>query len=613
VTRAVGRPLETGCLSCAVLVALGCGRDPDVTLRTVTMHTPPACAIDGSAYAEFYPLGDYEPTVAARGHVLGDIGDPLPEIDDATRALVALANEGGRAWQAETTVAQSGDVDMLLLPSLASCPLSTPVDARVGAALAPMSAARVLVVGGTGNPTPRTFVADLTTGAVNPIVTGLLTQRTRASVTAFGDGALVAGGVGDDGTVLATAEVYSPELDGFDQQRPIQIGDPRADPGAVVLATGETLLVGGVGPDLTTPLASMEIVDPVTRTVRTEDVARLAVARRAPTVLRLASGEVLVAGGFDASGGPVATLEWFAADASGATKRAQDLVTATARSFAPLVGGGALAVIAPPATAPATFQSVWVIDADGALEAATPVAGSLTAPVLFDGAGGAPVLWTGDRWLRWQPWTGAFGALGVLDDAPANLGSATCSPDAGLALWLDALDALAPDAPVLTALRFDVRGAYTPLPSALFVGDTSETAPDRLPGAGVLSFDPTIGLAIGPGASAFVTDRTYADVTVDVDSPTGEPAIVVLRDELGKELEVGGASCPGAVVAGASSVHVARAGVAVSWVAGAAAGLCPTGVGDGARLTVGVRAPASAARSVVRNLRVTRIGPSTPR
>jgi hypothetical protein len=618
----VGRPLATAtprlrpgarpfsCASWALVFAIGCSRDPAVTLRTVTMHTPLACAIDGSAYAEFYAFGDFEPTVAARGHVLGDVGDPLPEIDGVTRALVALANEEGRAWQAESTVAQAGDVDMLLLPSLASCPLSTPVDARVGAALAPMGAARVLVVGGTGNPTPRTFVADLTTGAVKPIVTGLLTQRTRASVTAFGDGALVAGGVGDDGTVLATAEVYSPELQGFDQQRPIQIGDPRADPGAVVLATGETLLVGGVGSDLTTPLSSMEIVDPVTRTVRTEEVAQLAVARRAPSVLRLASGEVLVAGGFDAGGRPVATLEWFAADASGATKRAQDLVTASARSFAPLVGGGALAVIAPPASAPSTFQSVWVIDADGALEAATPVAGSLTAPVLFDGAGGAPVLWTGDRWLRWQPWIGAFGALGVLDDAPASVGSATCSPDAGLALWLAA------DAPVLTGLRFDVRGAYTPLSSALFVADTSETAPDRLPGAGVLSFDASdssTGLAMGPGASAFVTDRTYADVTIDVDSPTGEPAIVVLRDELGQELEVGGATCPGVLAAGASSVHVARAGVAVSWsVAGGAAGLCPTGVRDGARLSVGVRAPASAARSVVRNLRVTRVGPSTP-
>ena len=42
-------------------------------------------------------------------------------------------------------------------------------------------------------------------------------------------------------------------------------------------------------------------------------------------------------------------------------------------ALAPLAGGGALAVVAPPAGAPAGFQNVWVVDADGALEAATPI------------------------------------------------------------------------------------------------------------------------------------------------------------------------------------------------------------------------------------------------
>ncbi len=499
------------------------------------MHTPAACAADGNAYGEFYSLGDFEPSPPAEGHVLGDVGEALPEIGTFSRELVVTAGENGRTWEGETGIAPSGDIDTLLLPTLASCPLSTPVDARVGAALAPMAGGRVIVVGGEGNPTPRTFVADLSTGAVEPVTTGLLTQRTRASVTAFGDGALVAGGVADNGTVLATAEVYEPSRFGFDQQMPIQLGDARADPGAVVLATGETLLVGGVGEDLTTPLGSMEIVDPVTRTVRTEQVAQLAIPRRAPSVVRLASGEVLVAGGFDAMGDPVATLEWFAADASHATKRARDLVTASARAFFPLAGGGALAVIAPPPGASTTFQSVWVIDADGALDAAVAVAGSLTAPTLFGGAGGAPVLWTGDRWLEWQPWAGAFGALGVLDDVPAHVGGAACSPDPGLALWLDG------DTSSLAGLRFDVRGAYSALSGPLLVTDTSDTAPDRLASPGVLGFDAGTGLTLAPGASAFVTDRTYADVDVDVDWPSGEPGIVVLRD--GGRRRAGGRGC----------------------------------------------------------------------
>jgi hypothetical protein len=585
-------------------MAAACRKDPPVTIRTVTMHVPLACAADGNAYAEFSALGDFEPTPPVKGHLLSQVGEPLPEIDDAARELVALASDNGRTWAGVASVPRAGDVNVLLLPSLTSCALSTPVDQRTGAALAPFAGGRVLVVGGMGNPVPSTFIADMTTGGVEPVVTGLPSPRTRSSVTAFGDGALVAGGIASDGTVQTTAEVYEPSLGGFDQERPIQIGDGRADQGAVVLTTGETLLVGGIGSDRTTLLSSMEIVDPVTRNVRTEGVAQLAVARRAPSAVRLASGEILVAGGFDGNGSPVATLEWFAADASRATKRARDLVTSASRAFAPLAGGGALAVVAPPSSAPSAFQNVWIVDADGALEPAAPVEGGLTAPVLFNGTGGAPLLWTGDRWLRWQPWSGAFGAVDVLDNVPAQIGDATCSPEGGLALWI------ATDAPVLTALRFDVSAEYEALPHPLLVTDASGTAPDRLPAAGVLAFDESMGLVLGPGASAFVTDRTYADAAIDIDTPTGEPALVVLRDELGSELEVGGASCPGALAPQASSVHVTRTGASVSWaIAGGAGGPCGTGVRQDARISVGVRAPLSASRSVVRNLRIVRLGP----
>lgn len=571
-----------------------------MTLRTVTMHTPQACAADSHAYAEFYALGDFEPTLPVQGHFLGHVGEPLPEIDDKARVLVALASENARSWAGLTRVPQSGGIDIHLLPWLTSCVLSTPVDQRTGAALAPMADGRVLIVGGAGNPAPATYVADMATGAIDPVSVGLSASRTRSSVTAFGNGALVAGGV-SDGTVLATAVVYQPSLHGFDQQRLIEIGNARADQGAVVLTTGETLLIGGVGADGTTPLASMEIVD-ITRTVRTERVAQLSVARRAPIALRLVSGEILVAGGFDASHSPVPTLEWFAADGSRSTRRPRDLMTGAARAFAALEGGGALAVIAPSPNAPVDFQNVWIVDADGALEAATPVQGMLTAPLLFGRAGGAPVLWTGDRWLRWQPWMGAFAALEVLDDVPPSIGDATCSPDSGLALWIAA------DVPKLNALRFDVRTEYAPLPHPLLVNDAAETAPDRLPAAGVVAFDALSGLLLGPGVSVFVTDRTYADVVIDVDVPTGEPALIVLRDELGTEVEVGGASCPGLVAPTATSAHVARSGSNVAWrIPGGASGACAVGPRQDARVSVGLRAPASTARSVVRNLRVVRV------
>ena len=594
----------------AWLAVAACNSEAHVTLRTVTMHVPAACAAGDRAYAEFYALGDFEPSPPKSGHLLSNLGERLPEIDAASRAIVALVTDNGGDWRGVANVPEIGDVDVLLLPSIASCELSTPVDRRTGALLAPMQRGHVLVVGGSVGadnlPTPRTFVANMTTGEIAPVATGLLTQRTRASVTAFGSGAIVAGGVTPrEGLVLANAEVYAPSLGGFDQQRPIQIGGARADQGAIVLATGETLLVGGVGADLKTPLSSMEIIDPVTRTVRTEGIAQLAVARRSPMTIRLVSGEILVAGGFDSSGIPIATLEWFAPDATHATKRVRDLVTSPARAFAPLAAGGALAVVAPPPNAPPDFQSVWVIDADGGIEAATAVQGTLTRPVLFGGAAAAPVLWTGDRWLRWQPWDGSFGALDVLDQPPAQIGDATCSPDPGLALWI------ATDGPMLAAMRFDVRTEYAPLSHPLLVDDTSETAPDRLPTMGALSFDASLGLVLGSGSSAFVTDRTYADVAIDVDAPTGEPAFVVLRDDRGTELQVGDASCPGILAAPSTSVHVTRKGATVAWrVAGGASGICNASFRSDARVAVGVRAPATVARSVVRNLRVVRLRPS---
>jgi hypothetical protein len=599
----------------AVLISGACAKSPQVTRRTVTLNVPKACAsgplaLDGTGYAVYHALGDFDPQgPLPTGHVVGAIGQNLPELDDATRALVVDVTQHDRQWMGTAGVPATGDVDLMLLPSLTSCGLSTSVGSRTRSILAPVSGQRVLVVGGIPpRPTdasPATYLARLDTGGIDVVIPtqDISPPRILASVTVFGDGALVAGGLDPSfgGLVQGKAEVYSPSLGGFDQQHPIILSAPRQDHGAAVLATGETLLVGGVGADGTV-LDSMEVVDPVTRTVRAVNVARLAVARRTATVLRLASGEILVAGGFDAGNGAVPTIEWFSHDASKVTKQPRVLVVdATNRAYVALAGGGALAVVAPPPGAPPDFQNVWVIDADGAIEAATPIAGSLSQPVLFGGAGGAPVLWTGDRWLRWQPWSGAFGALGALDDTPAHVGDATTSPDGGLALWLDAGK--------LTALRFDVRGEYSPLPGPLAVTDAGDMAPDRLAASGAVAFDPALGLVMAPGASAFVTDRTYADVTLDVDAPTGEPALVVLRDGLGGELEIGGVACPVSVAPGPSSLDVRRTGATVTWtLSSGASGACSGALPRGARVSVGVRGKAGASRSVVRNLRVARQG-----
>jgi hypothetical protein len=592
----------------AVALAAACNRDPQVTTRTVTLHAPKACPVSGSAFVQYFEQGDFEPTSPTGGHLADQNGAVLTEIDPAARSLVVEVTESSSTWSGVAAVPASGDVDALVLASLTPCalsPIASSQGSRSGALVAALSGDLALVVGG-GTPTmhPATYVADLSTGTLSPLSgPDLGGSRTGATLTSFGTGALVAGGI----EKATNAEKYSSAA-GFDQQHPIMLSEARADQGAVVLAAGQTLLVSGVGADGVTLLATMDRVDPATDTAQEQNVAVLAVPRRSPQVLRLASGEILVAGGFDAAGAAVPAVEWFSADASHATRSESDLVAGVARAFVALEAGGALAVVVPPAGSAPDFPNVWVIGAAGAFDAATPLPG-VTAPILFGGAGGAPVLWTGDRWLRWQPWQGTFESLGVPDTAPSNPSTSAASPDPGLAVWLDAASS------AFTALRFDTRGMYSPLAGPLLVGDTRDMAPDRLAASGVAAFDPSTGLVLGPGASAFVTDRAYASVSIDVDAPTGEPALVVLRDELGVELELGGLGCPLTLArAGArSSLHVQRRASSVTWsIAGGGAGTCPTGVRSDARLSIGVRAPGSVSRSVTRNLRVTRLMGPTP-
>ncbi len=600
----------------------------------MTLHAPQACApglsnLDVNAYAVYDALGDYEPVAPSDGHLLKTVGTVLPEIDPAVRALTVDATEGDREWQGATSVATSGPVDVLVLPSTTPCSLRGPVVATTGATIGMSGSQQMFIVGGSAGPAgvPDAVSLRLDTGAIAPVAGD---GRTDATVTAFGTGALVAGGKSASGGVLRDAKVYDPAHDTFVSKLTIALAGPRADAGAVVLATGETLLVGGVGGgDGKTVLDTMEIVDPVTGKARTA-AARLAVPRKAATVLRLASGEVFVAGGVDGSGASVPMLEWFSPDASQTSRNSETLVeSASARAYVALQAGGVLAVFAPAPGATSTFQNTWVVGPDRELEAATPVEGMLPQPVLFGGAGGAPVLWTGSspttasspatpgRWLRWQPWTGAFAALDVLDDSPGppvRIVGPAASPDPGIALWLDTT---VPGAPTFAALRFDVRGEYSSLSGPLLVSDANDVAPDRLATDGMVSFDPSQGLILMPGASAdqkggsaFVTDRTYADVRIEVDAPTGQPALVVLRDGLGHELEVGGAACPGAVVTGAaSSLTVERKGASLTWsLNGGTSSACPPGFAADDRISVGMRASPDLTRSVARNLRVTRLG-----
>jgi hypothetical protein len=604
-----GPVLAAAFLALASVAMLACRPDPRVEERVVTLHTPRACALEPArAFAQLYPAGDFEPGAigAFEALFLREKGRALASFPVDTRALLVDASEGqgARRWRGIVPVRPGGAVDVLAWPAGEACRLTADVERRQATAIGAIDERRVLVVGGrsaSGASIPRSYLADMTTGDVLPLRFGVASPRDRPTITPFGKaadglaaGALVAGGrVPDTGTPLDTAEVFVATAAGGDFVAEKIAIEPRADHAAVVLRTGETLLVGGAGRDGL--LRAMQIVDPASRRAISQGVATLRVPRRSPTAIRLASGEILVGGGTDADGRAVATIEFFRADASAPAKREIELKPGAREAFVALPAGGALVVMSsdPPAS-----TTVWVITGDGVLEAGIPVAG-LGDVALFPGTEGAPVLWTGSRWLRWAPWSGTFQPVsnGPAAGPREGVGAA---PDGGLVVWLsDDLD----QGMHVWGFRHGARGPYQSTPRALLSDGPAYVTPDRLPGESARYDDRKKGLVLANGATALVADATFARVSVDVESPSGGAPLVVLRDDLDAEVVVGGPSCP--LVIG-SRIHVERDREVVrASVDRGPLVTCATRLPRDARVSVAVRSGPSPA--FVTSLTVTRV------
>ncbi|MBX3231876.1 MAG: hypothetical protein KIT84_11920 [Labilithrix sp.] len=617
-----GRALAV--VSLALCAGSACERDAAIESRSVVVYSLRSCPVaESQAFSVVYAAGDFEPTpeeppIASQW--LREVGKTMP-LPLGTRAIVVDVSERELGWRGVAEVPSSGPTNVLVWRGSEACRLTRDVERREASGFG-VFGRHFLVTGGRalgGDAVPHAFVGDLSTGIIERLAIGPATRRMHPSVTSFRapsdppgpERALIAGGSDPDSDFpIASAEVYAPkpgapsDVGDFEPQR-IDLSEPRAEHGAAVLVTGETLLVGGRGP--AGPLRTMEVVDPTTRRARTSGVALLAVARVAPTVLRLANGEILVAGGTDATGARVPTLEWFSPDATRAARRPTDLVTGRERGIVPLEAGGALAVVMPEAPAPSDFKTVWVISADGTLEAAAPIApASISRVRLYPGAEGAPLLWTGQAWMRWHPWRGQFQALVEKIEAPATGPTleAIANGDTGLALWLEDRDVAGFN---VLGFRFAARTRYAALPNTLLADSTSGFAPDRLASlaSSPLRFDPARGLTLGAGASAFLTDASFADFDLALEVTASAP-VIVLRDELGAELEVGGASCAFAQSA-LTSLAIARRGPRVDVVVdSAAARACPTDLAPDARISIGLRGPQAPTAGAARALRVTR-------
>lgn len=628
-----------------------CEKSPRIEERSVFVYSTKNCPVSSEAYSVVYASGDFEPSLdrpPASAAFLRDVGFVMAELPAETRALLVDVSQRDVDvdWRGFADIPRSGPINVLVWPGGASCRLTQDIERREKMALG-VFGRHFMVAGGrsqSGEQVPHTYVGDLTTGAIERLPIGLGARRSFASITAFrmpsddpdsASPALVAGGEDpDSATPLATAEIYMPkpgapgDIGDFDRDR-IDLAEARTRHGSTTLVTGETLLVGGRGPGGL--LRTMEIIDPVTRRARNGGVALLTVARERPTVLRLSSGEILVSGGFDSKNQPIPTIEWFAPDASRATKRPVDLVTGKVvqqgdmlieeRQLVPLEAGGALAVIIPASPTATDFKTVWVISAEGALEPGLPVdPTSLDTVRLFRGAEGAPALWTGQRWMRWQPW---FGAFQTISDAPKpsdcvlttaqtpkcsagpKVDSAITSGDSGLALWLDDRAEAGMN---ITGYRFATRTRFAAVPKPLLLAGPDQLAPDRLAGfpGSSISFQNDIGLQLGPGASAFLTDVTFADFELEVDVTAAAPSIV-LRQPSGAELDVGGASCAFAQAAKEHLLVRRRGKRVLVTIDKDNERECPSQIEDGAaRVSLGLRGAQGVGVSGARNLRVTR-------
>ncbi|AKF82281.1 galactose oxidase [Myxococcus fulvus 124B02] len=173
----------------------------------------------------------------------------------------------------------------------------TQVDAvgegRIDHAATLLESGRVLVTGGrhSGGALGSTVLVDVEKRVATP-GPPLTTPRYGHTATLLRSGqVLITGGLGVGGEALASAELFDPQTGTWSPTRPLAAG--RRDHTAILLDEGRVLLVGGVGTGGV--LASAEVYDPGTKTWT--NAKHLYVPRGNHTATLLASGRVLVAGG----------------------------------------------------------------------------------------------------------------------------------------------------------------------------------------------------------------------------------------------------------------------------------------------------------------------------
>ena len=187
-----------------------------------------------------------------------------------------------------------------------------PGDWRDGAAVL-LSDGRTIVMGGRREAGGALDTALAILGrSVDLLPVGKLGHpRVRLTATRLGNSpaapVLVVGGTGASGPV-AELELFSPGPDSFTPVAGAMLQTPRSQHTATLLRDGRVLIVGGVDAD-GQPVAVVEVYDPVAQTLRTID--RLHLARTNHAAALLDDGRVLITGGVGADGKTHAESELF--------------------------------------------------------------------------------------------------------------------------------------------------------------------------------------------------------------------------------------------------------------------------------------------------------------
>ena len=168
---------------------------------------------------------------------------------------------------------------------------------------------KVLVTGGldaSGNPLASAEIYDPGTGTFSATLHNMTIARASHTATLLNTGKVLIVGWGN-----ATAELFDPVAGNFTATGSMLAA--RVAHTATLVSTGKVLVTGGISgaPPATTVLAEAELYDPVAGTFSQTTGGSLATARQLHAASLLTDGKVIVGGGLDSTGKPLATAEVF--------------------------------------------------------------------------------------------------------------------------------------------------------------------------------------------------------------------------------------------------------------------------------------------------------------